>query len=475
MSTIPLVTYNTVPYRTYHTVSYPQHFKMAVLLETSLGDIVVDLYTEQRPKTSLNFIKLCKVKYYNYCLFYSVQRNFIAQAGDPTGKGDGGQSVWGLIHGEQARFFEGETVPRLKHRKTGTLSMANNGNNLYGSQFFLTLREDLEYLDKDHTVFGEVAEGMDVLMKIGGTHADKEGRPFQDIRIYHTVVLDDPFDDPAGLLVPERSPSPPLEITDSDRIGAEEKIDEFEGKTEEEVKRMVAERESKANAHILEMIGDIPDADGKPPENILFVCKLNSVTTAEDLEIIFSRFGSIVSCEIIRDQKTGDSLQYGFIEFEKEEDCVSAYFKMDNVLIDDRRIHVDFCQSLAKVRHGRKRQTSKGSEVGEVLPRQQKNYGGDSYEMVFDDTDLVKHTHSNRDHDKIVRNKERKSDERRGRHSEHSSSYRHSQSRSKDRRSRSRSRERKYSRSPRRSGHAKHSRKRSRSRERTRSKYSYVL
>ena len=76
---------------------------MAVLLETSLGDIVVDLYTEQRPKTSLNFLKLCKMKYYNYCLFYSVQRNFIAQAGDPQGKGTGGQSAWGLIDGEQSR------------------------------------------------------------------------------------------------------------------------------------------------------------------------------------------------------------------------------------------------------------------------------------------------------------------------------------------------------------------------------------
>ena len=56
------------------------------------------------------------------------------------------------------------------------------------------------------------------------------------------------------------------------------------------------------------------------------------------------------SCEVIRDRKTGDSLQYAFVEFENKTACESAYFKMDNVLIDDRRIHVDFSQSVSKFR-----------------------------------------------------------------------------------------------------------------------------
>ena len=193
----------------------------------------------------------------------------------------------------------------------------------------------------------------------------------------------------SGLKVPERSPSPPKVITDSNRIGAEEDIDDYKGLSEEQIRELVSKRESKANAQILEMIGDIPDADAKPPENVLFVCKLNPVTTDEDLEIIFSRFGSILSCEVIRDQKTGDSLQYAFIEFENEEDCVNAYFKMDNVLIDDRRIHVDFSQSLAKVKGIRKRLESedksadgqKKKEDGFVAT--QKVKADDGYEMVF--------------------------------------------------------------------------------------------
>lgn len=66
----------------------------------------------------------------------------------------------------------------------------------------------------------------------------------------------------------------------------------------------------------------------------------------EDLDLIFSRFGKIISCEVIRDKRTGDSLQYAFIEFEDQKACEQAYFKMQGVLIDDHRIHVDFSQSV---------------------------------------------------------------------------------------------------------------------------------
>lgn len=60
-----------------------------------------------------------------------------------------------------------------------------------------------------------------------------------------------------------------------------------------EITELMAEKEARAQATILEMIGDLPDADVAPPENVLFVCKLNPVTTDDDLEIIFSRFGKV--------------------------------------------------------------------------------------------------------------------------------------------------------------------------------------
>lgn len=68
----------------------------------------------------------------------------------------------------------------------------------------------------------------------------------------------------------------------------------MDGKTAEEVEELIADKEAKARATILEMVGDLPTADAAPPENVLFVCKLNPVTTDDDLMIIFSRFGKIV-------------------------------------------------------------------------------------------------------------------------------------------------------------------------------------
>ncbi|KRX91981.1 Peptidyl-prolyl cis-trans isomerase-like 4 [Trichinella pseudospiralis] len=297
---------------------------MSVLIETTIGDFVVDLYIKERPKTSMNFLKLCKLKYYNFSLFHTIQQNFIAQAGDPTETGRG------------ARFFEMEAVPLLNHTKRGCLSMVNNGDNMHGSQFFLTLDEDLKYLNGVHTVFGEITEGFDILEKLNDAICDKDNHPFQDIRIMHTIILDDPFPDPDGVDFPSRSPSPDerlLEVNNvalltfarkSGRIGVDEEVDEMKNKPEEEIAELIAAKEARTQAHILEMVGDLHYAEEKPPDNVLFVCKLNAVTTEDDLEVIFGRFGPILSCEVIRDRKTGDSLQYAFIEFADVKACNSV-------------------------------------------------------------------------------------------------------------------------------------------------------
>jgi len=153
-----------------------------------------------------------------------------------------------------------------------------------------------------------------------------------------------------GLEIPSTSPEYNFaDLLKTDRIGIGEDITDGDKPTEE-IEEELRDKDAKQRALVLEMIGDIPDADVAPPENVLFICKLNPVTREEDLEIIFSRFGRIVSCEVIKDEKSGDSLQYAFIEFENADDCEKAYFKMDNVLIDDRRIHVDFSQSVSKLK-----------------------------------------------------------------------------------------------------------------------------
>lgn len=179
---------------------------MSVVIETTLGDITVDLYLKERPRACLNFLKLCKIKYYNFNLFHMVSRNFIAQTGDPTGSGESGESVWGVIDGKEKRYYQGETNPRIKHTMAGLISFVGDKDGMVGSQFFITLAPDLMYLDAQHCVFGEVVEGTDILYKLNETICDEKHRPYQDIRITHTVVLEDPFPDPEGLEIPDRSP-----------------------------------------------------------------------------------------------------------------------------------------------------------------------------------------------------------------------------------------------------------------------------
>ncbi|OSS52993.1 hypothetical protein B5807_02128 [Epicoccum nigrum] len=235
----------------------------------------------------------------------------------------------------------------------GTVSMAtapnpdNTDERYAGSQFIITLGPNIDFLDGKAAIFGTVVEGFDVLDKINNAYVDDKGRPLKDIRILHTVVLDDPYDDPAGLVEPPESPVPSAAQLATVRVAYDENLEEeADPEALEKVRR---EREARAQALTLEMVGDLPFAEVAPPENVLFVCKLNPVTQDEDLELIFSRFGKIISCEVIRDKRTGDSLQYAFIEYSTQKECEQAYFKMDGVLIDDHRIHVDFSQSVSKI------------------------------------------------------------------------------------------------------------------------------
>ncbi|KAG2013090.1 peptidyl-prolyl cis-trans isomerase [Coprinopsis cinerea AmutBmut pab1-1] len=395
---------------------------MSVLFETSLGDIVIDLEVEACPKTCENFLKLCKVYYYNLNAFFNVSKDFLAQCGDPSATGTGGESIWSYIASQSPdnprapRYFEPEIRPKLKHTARGTVSMAvapalegNKGG--CGSQFFITLGENIDYLDGKHAVFGHVVEGLETLDKINEVYVDQDSRPFKDIRIRHAIILDDPFPDPPGLVVPEAEPTKPPD--NSTRIAEDE--DPLATLPEEEEERIRREKAAAASALTLEMVGDLPFANVRPPENVLFVCKLNPVTRDEDLELIFSRFGPIMSCQVIRDKKTGDSLQYAFIEFDKREDAEQAYFKMQNVLVDDRRIWVDFSQSVAKTNAVWSNDIVKpkkyrgGGFAGRDDLEETRRYraqegparsGNDDYSMIFDMSDRPERRKRSRSRDR---------------------------------------------------------------------------
>ncbi len=371
-----------------------------------------------------------------------------------------GESIYRRLYGDQATYFEGDLAPKIKHTKLGQLSMVTVGDNMFGSQFYITLDDSLDYLDgQGHCVFGEVVEGLDEIAKVfNETICDGEHRPYQDIRITHTVILDDPYEDPPGLEIPPKSPEPTEELIKSSRIGADEDLNDYEGMDDDQIAEIIAEKEAKAQATILEMIGDLPEADCAPPENVLFVCKLNPVTTDDDLEIIFSRFGKVVSCEVIRDQKTGDSLQYAFVEFDDQKSCEAAYFKMDNVLIDDRRIHVDFSQSVSKYRW-------KGKGRLEVMDDKNPKKGA-SRDQKRPDRRRSRSPFQRRKQDRNGRDRRRSRSRSRDR-KRRDESPEVRQQRRKRSRSRSRSRDRKR-RSRSREDHKRHRRSRSRSRDRRR-------
>lgn len=190
------------------------HAAMSVLIETSLGPLTVDLLTEpgDAPSTSANFLRLCKAKKYNGCLFFNVEAGFVAQTGDPTGTGRGGTAFSGLVPAGSAaadgaaapagRFQADEIRPHLKHSKKGTVSFVRTLPGVpdtVGSQFVITLRDNVASLDGVNSVCGEVVDGMETLEAIGSAFVDGEGRPYVDIRILHTHVLLDPFPDPPQL------------------------------------------------------------------------------------------------------------------------------------------------------------------------------------------------------------------------------------------------------------------------------------
>ena len=125
------------------------------IFKTEKGDMRIRLFTQDAPVTVNNFVFLARDGFYNDTHFHRVLENFMAQAGDPSGSGAGGPGYQ----------FQDEIVASLQFNRAGLLAMANAGPNTNGSQFFITFAET-PWLNGNHTIFGEVVEGMDVLFSL---------------------------------------------------------------------------------------------------------------------------------------------------------------------------------------------------------------------------------------------------------------------------------------------------------------------
>ena len=170
------------------TSTTPENTKiMNAILHTSMGNIEIEFFDTQAPKTVENFNKLAKDGFYNGTKFHRVIKGFMIQGGDPLTKDDTKIAMWGT--GGPGYQFADELGKENQSNKNdvGTIAMANSGPNTNGSQFFINVAAN-NFLDTKHTVFGKVTAGMDVVKKIENVKTATGDRPVDPV-IINSITL----------------------------------------------------------------------------------------------------------------------------------------------------------------------------------------------------------------------------------------------------------------------------------------------
>lgn len=157
-------------------------------IQTKFGDITVEFFPNDAPKTVENFKKLASSGFYDNLLFHRIVPGFVIQGGDPNTKSDANRSKWGT--GGPGWSVKAE-FNKNKHAR-GALSMARSQDpNSAGSQFFIVLK-DANFLDGQYTVFGRVTSGMEAVDKIAGLKTDSTDAPVnpEEARMLKVTLVD---------------------------------------------------------------------------------------------------------------------------------------------------------------------------------------------------------------------------------------------------------------------------------------------
>lgn len=156
------------------------------LIQTSMGNMKLELFEKRAPITTSNFINLAQSGYYDGTRFHRIIKNFMIQGGDPLTKDESKKQLWGT--GGPGRTIKDEFHEELKHDKIGILSMANAGPDTGGSQFFITLAPT-PWLDGKHAVFGQLVEGEEVLQELGSVQTDPRDVPINDVMVEKVSIV----------------------------------------------------------------------------------------------------------------------------------------------------------------------------------------------------------------------------------------------------------------------------------------------
>lgn len=223
--TISLLLIFAYPFLTPYVEKFKVRGEDQAVIHTSMGDVTMELYNLDAPKTVENFIALSRKGYYNDLTFHRVIKDFMIQGGDPKGDGTGGESIYGATFNDEINatslgldtilvknasylkgieeeadltnnanstlraFYEAKgykyiTNVRSHKMVSGSVGMANSGANTNASQFFIiSSDEDMPHLDGRHTNFGKVIKGMDVVKKIAEVNVDDNSKPTTPVTI----------------------------------------------------------------------------------------------------------------------------------------------------------------------------------------------------------------------------------------------------------------------------------------------------
>ncbi|KAK3913969.1 Spliceosome-associated protein CWC27-like protein [Frankliniella fusca] len=324
-----------------------------VLLKTSVGDIDIELWSKETPKACRNFIQLCMEGYYDGTIFHRIVKGFIAQGGDPTGTGTGGESIYG-------QPFKDEFHTRLRFIRRGLLAMANAGKDDNASQFFFTLGATPELQNK-HTIFGKVTgETVFNMMKLDDALVDHDDRPQYPPKIIGAEVLHNPFSDIVPRVLPKQK-----EKKQSKKKEKQAGVKNF--------KLLSFGEEAEEDEEQVNVVNEKLSGKGKSTHDVLDDPNLSSVPAVETVKKDESDSDALSG-----DQQSSDSEDSDGIERQQQVESIKSKLKkMNSKSLDKKNESSDSEEEFSLAKEKREERKRKVDNIRKEIDDLKKSYKED--------------------------------------------------------------------------------------------------